>query len=163
MKRRDAFSTFYRAGTEAVTLHTAISVTGDQSIFMGHYEESIFFNKATKRNQPNERAVDLKWGWEGRAGPWACGWDSAEPREQLGFLLSSLQPVLSPSAVSFSLQAAMRPCQRSAVLVRARPAPQLCFKKDLWEDKQPLCRVAVIPGLLAASLGSSGSCWVQLL
>lgn len=49
-----AFSTFYRAGTRScLTLHTAISVTGDESIFMDHSEESLFFNKTTKRNQPN--------------------------------------------------------------------------------------------------------------
>lgn len=36
-RRREAFSTFSRAGSEAVPLHTAISGTRDKSIFMEHY------------------------------------------------------------------------------------------------------------------------------
>lgn len=56
----EAFSTFSRAVSEAAPLHSAISATQDKSIFMEHYQESLFFTQIT---QANER-VDLGVGQE---------------------------------------------------------------------------------------------------
>lgn len=54
----EAFSTFSRAGSEAAPLHSAISATQDKSIFMEHYQESLFFTQITQANDH----VDWEWG-----------------------------------------------------------------------------------------------------
>lgn len=58
-KQHQAFSTFSRVGSEAVPLHIAISGTRDKSIFMGHYQESLFFTKITRANE------HVGWEWGG--------------------------------------------------------------------------------------------------